>query len=150
MTTPTCAPPLDYRPRPLVVNKTPCRTRFFLFLILVGAAVLSVDRYLTNDALRRVEDIETWSTRETAQIIAAESAQARTVYALRTNEVLAGQVRLLQERLDGLTAESVKLLRENLILRSVFEEAADTAGACPFQGPLQGPVVTPPQLDKET
>lgn len=143
MTQRTYAPPLEHRPRPLVVNQTPCRTGLFLILILLGTAVLGVDRYLTNDAVRRVEDVEAWGVRETAQIIATNDAQARTVYAMRTNEVLAGQVRLLQERLDNLSQEGLKLLQENIGLRTLL--GTDLFGPIP-----EGPVVTPITPDIET
>jgi hypothetical protein len=140
MTTPTYAPPLENypRPRPLVLNKTPCRTGLFLALILLGTAVLTVDRYLTNDAVRRVEDVEAWGTRETAQIIATEASQARVMYAVRANEILAGQVRLLQQRVDEAETAGAQLMLENMTLKGFYPPA-----------PTTGPSVIAP-TDKET
>jgi hypothetical protein len=140
MTQRTYAPPLENipQPRPLVINKTPCRTGLFLFLILLGTAVLTVDRYLTNDVVRRAEDIETWTTREMAQIKAADDAQARVMYAVRANEILAGQVRLLQQRVDEVTTDAAQLLLENMELKGLMSQA-----------PITGPTVITP-ADKDT
>lgn len=136
----TSAPPLDYipTPRPLVINKVPCRTGLFLFLILLGTAVLTVDRYLTNDAIRRVSEVEEWGTRETAQIIETQNAQARVMYAVRANEILAGQVKLLQQRVDEAETAGAELMLENMTLKGFYPPAATT-----------GPTVIVP-TDKDT
>ncbi len=134
----TSAPPLDYRPRPLVVNKVPCRTGLFLALLVLGTAVLSVDRYLTNDVVRRVEDIETWSTRELAQIKATQEAQSLATILSHSNVILAGQVKLLQQRVDDSETAGAELMLENMTLKGFYPPA-----------PTTGPTVIVP-TDKNT
>lgn len=139
MPKPTYAPPLENypRPRPLVINKTPCRTGVFLAFIVLATAVIGVDRYLTNDALRRVDDFESWHAERMAQIKTVNDAQNRMMYSVRVNEVLAGQVKVLQSRLDEAETVGAQLMLENMTLKG-FYPPADTTGPT---------VITPPDRD---